>query len=464
MATPETYDAIVIGTGQGGKPLAVDLARAGRKTAVIEAGHVGGTCINVGCTPTKTMVASGRAAYLARRAADYGVRVTAPEVDLAVVRKRKDAIVTSFRTGSQRRLESTDGVDLIFGEARFEGARAIAVDVRDGPTRHLQAETIFINTGGRPATPRIEGIDRVPLLDSSSIMELETLPEHLLVLGGGYVGLEFGQMFRRFASEVTIVQRGPQLLAREDPDVAESVAGILTEDGIDVLLSTKAVAVEPGSDGTIRLKVRDERGERTLTGSHLLVSAGRTPNTHRLNLDAAGVETNERGFVVVNERLETSAAGIYALGDVNGGPAYTHIAYDDYRIIRANLLHGGHATTAGRLVPYTVFMDPQLGRVGLSETEARAQGRPLRIAKLPMTHVARAIEVDETRGFMKAVVDAETDLILGCAVLGIEGGEVMSVVQVAMMGGLPYTALRDGVFAHPTLAESLNNLFMAMEA
>ena len=222
--------------------------------------------------------------------------------------------------------------------------------------------------------------------------------------------------------------------------------------------------LEPGPDGTIRLKVRDERGERTLSGSHLLVSAGRTPNTDRLNLDAAGVETNERGFVVVNERLETSTAGIYALGDVNGGPAFTHIAYDDYRVLRANLLHGGHATTAGRLVPYTVFMDPQLGRVGLSETEARVQGRPFRVAKLPMTHVARAIEVDETRGFMKAVVDAETDLILGCAVLGIEGGEVMSVVQVAMMGGLPYTALRDGVFAHPTLAESLNNLFMAMEA
>lgn len=461
--TPERYDAIVIGTGQGGKPLSLALAEAGWKTAIIERKHVGGTCINVGCTPTKTMVASARVAYLARRGSDYGVKPNTVRVEMAKVRQRKQAIVESFRNGSQRRLEDTKGVDLIFGEASFSGPKSVAVRTPGGETRHLTAEKIFINTGGRPERPAVPGIDRCATLDSTSIMELDVLPEHLLVLGGGYIGLEFGQMFRRFGSTVTVVQRGKQLLAREDADVAEEVAKILREDGVEVLLETQAVRAEQ-VDGIIRLTARTPTEDCVLSGTHLLVAAGRVPNTDRLNLSAAGVQTDKRGFVQVNERLETSVPGIYALGDVKGGPAFTHISYDDFRIIQTNLLNGGNATTTDRLVPYTVYIDPQLGRVGLNESDAKAQGRRIRVAKIPMSWVARALEMDEPRGFMKAIVDADTNLILGYTALGIEGGELMSMVEIAMMGKVPYTTLRDGIFAHPTLAESLNTLFATIES
>ena len=461
--TTERYDAIVIGSGQAGKPLALSFAKASRKTAIVEREHVGGTCVNVGCTPTKTMVASGRVAYLARRAGDYGVRPNPVQVEMAKVRQRKQAIVESFRNSGQRQLEKTEGVDLLFGEASFTGPKTVAVRMNNGGTRQLTADTIFINTGGRPSSPPVPGLDSVPTLDSTSIMELDVLPDHLLVLGGGYIGLEFGQMFRRFGSEVTVVQRGKQLLAREDTDVAEEVAKIMREDGIEVLLETQAVRAEQ-ADGAIRLTVRTQTGERTLSGSHLLAAAGRVPNTDALNLSAAGVKTDKGGIVQVNERLETNVPGIYALGDVKGGPAFTHISYDDFRIIRTNLLEGGNTTTTGRLVPYTVYIDPQLGRVGLSEIEARATGRPIRVAKMPMAYVARALEMSEPRGLMKAVVDAETNQILGCAVLGLEGGELMSMVEIAMMGKVPYTTLRDGIFAHPTLAEALNNLFASVDA
>ena len=477
MKQTERYDGIVIGAGQAGVPLSRALAQAGWKTALVEREHVGGTCINEGCAPTKTMVASARVAYVARRAADYGVHTGPVTVDMARVRERKRNIVQSWRSGSRRRLESTEGLDLLMGAARFTGPHSVEVQLNSGETRHLAADSIFINTGARPRRPSLPGVDRVPILDSTSIMELDLLPEHLLVLGGGYVGLEFGQMFRRFGSQVTIVQRRGQLLTREDPDVAEKVANILREDGIEVLLDTHAQGVEQAADGAaegaakggVQLTVRTPEGERTLSGSHLLAAAGRVPDTEHLNLAAAarrpgrGVQTDARGFIQVNERLETGVSGVYALGDVKGGPAFTHISYDDFRIIRTNLLEGGDATTTGRLVPYTVFIDPQLGRVGLSEREARAQGHDVRVAKLPMNYVARALEVDEPRGFMKAIVDADSGQILGAAVLGIEGGEIMAVLQVAMMGRLPYTAIRDAAFAHPTLAESLNNLFMTLD-
>ena len=461
MTTTERFDAIIIGAGQGGNPLSTTLANAGWKTALIEREHVGGTCINEGCTPTKTMVASARVAYLAQRAADYGVHAGPVTVDMVQVRQRKRDIVDSFRDGSQRRIESTPGLDLLFGEASFTGPHSVQVR-QDGGARQLAADRIFINAGARPFKPAIPGLENVPALDSTSIMELDSVPEGLIVLGGGYIGLEFGQMFRRFGSQVTIVQRGKQLLSREDPDVAHEVAEILREDGIEVLLKTNTSRVEQTADGQIRLTVNTPDGERTLSGSHLLIATGRRPNTDRLNLDAAGVETNKRGFVVVNERLETNVPGIFALGDVKGGPAFTHISYDDFRIIRANLLESGEATTTGRIVPYTVFIDPQLGRVGLSESEARAQGRNFRVAHMPMNYVARALEVDESRGFIKAVVDADSGQILGAAVLGIEGGELMAVLQMAMMGHVPYMAIRDAVFAHPTLAESLNNLFASL--
>lgn len=453
------YDAIIIGSGQAGGPLSTTLARAGWKTAIIERVHVGGTCINEGCTPTKTMVASARVAYLARRAADYGVRTGPVSVDMQVVRKRKRDIVESFRSGSQGRIEHTEGVDLLMGEARFTGPKTVEVRLNNGEIRTLTANTIFINAGARPSTPPLEGIESVPTLDSTSIMELDVVPEHLLVLGGSYIALEFGQMFRRFGSRVTIIQRSAHLLSREDTDVADEVAKILREDGVEILLETSTSHVVQNSKGDIELTVRMPGGERTLTGSHLLVATGRVPNTDWLNLEATGVQTDKRGFIQVNERLETSVAGIYGLGDIKGGPAFTHISYDDFRIIRSNLLEHGNASIHDRLVPYTVFMDPQLGRIGLSETEARASGRAIRVARMPMNYVARALEVDEPRGFMKAVVDAESGQILGAAILGIEGGEIMAMLEIAMMGKLPYTVLREAVFAHPTLAESLNNLF-----
>ena len=462
MAEAKHYDAIVIGAGQAGGPLSTALARAGVKSALVEREHVGGSCINYGCTPTKTMVASARVAHMARRGPDYGIQTGAVSVNLEKVRQRKRDIVQMFRGGSQRRIEKTEGLDLIFAEASFTGPKTIQVETNRGSTTLLSADRFFINTGTRPLIPSIDGIGAVPTLDNTTIMELDTVPEHLLVLGGSYIGLEFGQMFRRFGSQVTVVDMARHLLDREDDDLCEEVEKIFRDDGIEVVLQA-TVRSAGHSDEKIQLQVRTPEGACTLSGSHLLVAAGRIPNTDRLNLSAAGVEADRPGFIKVNDRLETSVEGIWALGDVKGGPAFTHISYDDYRVIRANLLDNGSQTIKDRLVPYTVFIDPQLGRVGLSEAEARTQGRNIRVGKLPMTSVARALEVDETRGFMKAVVDADTNLILGAAVLGIEGGEVMSVLQMAMMGKVPYTAIRDGVFAHPTLAESLNNLFMAMD-
>ena len=463
MIQTTQYDAIVIGAGQAGGPLSTALANAGWKTAIIERVHVGGTCINEGCTPTKTMVASARVAYLARRGADYGVHTGPITIDMTKVRQRKRDIVDSFRNGSQSRIEGTEGVDLLLGEAHFTGPKTLEVVFPDGEHRQLSADSIFINAGARPSKPSLPGIENIPTLDSTSIMELNAVPDHLLIIGGGYVGLEFGQMFRRFGSQVTVIQRGAKLLAREDADVADEVASILREDGVEVLLETKPLRVERDANGTIHLTAQTPQGERTLSGSHLLLAAGRVPNTDWLNLDATGVSTGKGGFIQVNERLETNVPGIYALGDIKGGPAFTHISYDDFRIIRTNLIEHGNASIHNRIVPYTVFIDPQLGRVGITESEAREQKRNIKVAKMPMNYVARALEVDESRGFMKAVVDAETKQILGCAILGIEGGEMMAMLQMAMMGNLPYTVLRDAVFAHPTLAESFNNLFGSFE-
>jgi pyruvate/2-oxoglutarate dehydrogenase complex dihydrolipoamide dehydrogenase (E3) component len=461
--TTQHYDAVVIGAGQAGVPLSTTLAKAGRKSALVEREHVGGTCINEGCTPTKTMVASAKVAYFDRRSADYGVSNGQVKVDMVKVRQRKRDIVESFRGGGEKRLHDA-GVDLIMGEARFSGPKDLEVRLNDGDeTIRLTADNIFINTGARPANPPVEGLDSVPTLNSTTIMELDEVPDHLLVLGGSYVGLEFAQMFRRFGSRVTVVQRGTQLMSREDTDVAEAVAEIMRQDGIEVLLQAQAQRAEQTEDGKIRLTVRTPEGDSTLEGSHLLAAAGRPPNTEKLNLDAVGIETDKRGQIKVNERLETKVEGVYALGDVKGGPAFTHISYDDFRIIRTNLLEGGNATITDRKVPYTVFIDPQLGRAGLSEQEAREQGLNIHVAKIPMSYVARAIEVDETRGFMKAIVDADTDQILGCAILGVEGGEIAAMLQIAMMGEVPYTTLRDTVFSHPTLSESLNTLFAAID-
>jgi pyruvate/2-oxoglutarate dehydrogenase complex dihydrolipoamide dehydrogenase (E3) component len=456
------FDAIVLGSGQAGMPLAIALADSGRKTALVEREHVGGTCINVGCTPTKTMVASARMAYLARRAADFGIHCGPVRVDLAEIRGRKQKIVDTFRSGDQRRLERSRNVELIFGQARFSAAKVVEVRLNAGGTRTLTADTIFINTGARPGRGEFGELDPKRVLDSTSIMELQELPEHLVILGGGYVGLEFGQMFRRFGSRVTIVQHGNQLLGREDPDVATEIHNLLEEDGIEILLETDAVGAH--ANGTdVSLDVRGPAGERTISGSHLLLAIGRVPNSDALNLPDARVNVDARGYIPVNDRLETNVSGIYALGDIKGGPAFTHISYDDYRIIRNNLLRGGQSSTTDRLIPYTVYIDPELGRIGLTEQEARAQGRTIHVAKIPMAWIARAVETAETRGFIKAVVDAKTQQILGAAVLGVQGGEIMSMLEIAMMGNLPYTALEDAIFAHPALAEGLNTLFMTMK-
>ncbi len=458
------YDAIVIGSGQGGTPLSKALAGAGWKVALVEHQFVGGSCINFGCTPTKTMIASARVAHLVSRAKDYGVNAAFSSIDLDAVLKRKRDIVESFRSGSLKGILSTEGLTLYEGFGRFVGDKTLEITMTEGSSKRLAADIFIINTGTSPAVPPVLGFDQVPALNSTTIMEVGQLPKHLIIIGGGYVGLEFGQMFKRFGSNVTIVHRGRQLLSREDEDVADEMAKIFKGEGIDILLNTQPVKASHAPEAGFRVTVNTNGQEKVLEGSHLLLAAGRSPNTADLNLEATGLSADKKGFITVNNLLETTVKGIYAIGDVKGGPAFTHIAYDDYKILSKNLLENDNASIDGRLVPYAVFTDPQLGRVGLTEQEARSLGYKVKIAKIPMTWVARALETDETRGLMKAVVDAETDQILGAAILGIEGGEVMAVLQVAMLGKLPYTAIRDGVFAHPTLAESLNNLFMAIES
>ena len=461
--TEEThYDAIILGSGQGGNPLAVALSAKSKRTAMVERAAVGGTCVNYGCTPTKTMVASAEIAYLARRAPEYGVRLGDVSVDMATVRERKRGVVKTWREGSEKRLNQAELVDLIYGEGSFVGPKQLRVQLNAGGERILTADMIVIDTGLRASAPPLEGLESVPYLDNASVMELGELPEHLLVLGGGYVGLEFAQMFRRFGSQVTVIQMGEQLLSLEDPDIAAEVAKILTEDGIEILLEATTDSAASFKGG-VRLTIKAKGASRNLEGTHLLVATGRRPNTEKLNLQAVGIATDARGYIHVNDKLETTTPGVYAVGDVKGGPAFTHLSYDDYRVLKTNLLDGGNRSIAGRLVPSCVFIDPQLGRIGLNEKEAAEQGRKVRIAKLPMTSVARAVETGKTRGFMKALVDPETSEILGAAILGEGGGELMSMIQIAMMGKLKYTDLQDAMLAHPTLAESLNNLFNSFQ-
>ena len=466
-AAAHHYDAVILGSGQGGNPLAKALAQAGWRTALIERKYVGGTCVNTGCTPTKTMVGSARVAYMSGRGEEFGIHSHVTGVNMERIRERKDEIVLQARNGNEKSLRNTKNLDLIYGAARFTGPKSIFVKKNDGEELSLTADKIIIDTGMRPTLPSISGFDQVQslpnVLDNASIMELDQLPEHLLVLGGGYVGLEFGQMFRRFGSRVTIVQANAQLLTHEDSDIVDEITKILREDGIDVLLNAKAQGVS-GDENKITLEIQVGRERRAVEGSHLLVAVGRTPNTDELNLPAAGIETDDKGFLRVNSRLEANVPGVYGIGDVKGGPAFTHISYDDFRILRANLLEGKDVTIDGRILPYTVFIDPQLGRVGITEKEAKEQGKNIRVAKMPMSYVARAREFGETRGLMKVIVDAESDQILGAAILGMEGGEIAAMVQLAMMGKLPYPVLKEGIFAHPTLSESLNVIFGHFEA
>jgi pyruvate/2-oxoglutarate dehydrogenase complex dihydrolipoamide dehydrogenase (E3) component len=463
----DKFDAIIIGSGQAGNPLAVKFAVDGRKVALVEKAYIGGSCVNVGCSPTKTMEASGRVAHMVRRAAEYGVHFQGPvNVDMSTVRDRKRAIVDMFSGGDEAKL-LRKGVEIIWGEASFSGPKEIEIaldhEKNGGGKRKITGDLIFIDTGTRPAIPQISGISSCAVLNNDSIMELDTVPDHLVVIGGGYVGLEFGRMFRRFGSEVTIVHRGRHVLSREDEDAAEAIQEIFSQDGIRVVLEAETHSAQQDENGTIHLKLTCTEGVEVVRGSHLLVAAGRVPNTDMLKLDAAGVQVDKNGFIITDNRLQTSAEGIFALGDVRGGPAFTHIAYDDYRVVRDNLFGEGGRTTDERPLPYVVFLDPQLGRIGLSEKDAAKMGISFKTVKMPMTHVARALEVDETRGFMKALVDPVSGQILGFACLGMEGGELMAVVQVAMAGGLGWKELKNMIFAHPTLAESLNNLFSLVE-
>jgi len=442
------YDAMVIGSGQGGNPLAHNLADRGWSVALIEKTHLGGTCINTGCTPTKTMVASAQVAHYARHAARWGVRASGVSVDLPAIVARKNKVVESFRAGLQRGVDSRKTLRLYRGEARFTGPHQVQVG-----DDTLESERIFINTGERAAIPPVPGLDSVDYLTNESIMELDQLPEHLLVLGGGYIGLEFGQMFRRFGSRVTIVYRGEHVLAREDADVVAELQKALEAEGISFVHVTDTTRVEKKS-GQVSLTVQTSEGAASVvSGSHLLIAVGRKPNSDQLDLKKAGVETDAAGFIKVNSRLETNVSGIWALGDVKGGPAFTHISYNDFQIIYGNLIEGKNLSTEHRIVPYSVFTDPQLGGVGITEREARKRGYRLKIGKIPMTYVARAIERDETAGLMKIVVDTANDRILGASILSTEGGELVQILGVLMLAKLPYTLLKGAIYIHPTLAE-----------
>ncbi|KAK6347958.1 hypothetical protein TWF718_005778 [Orbilia javanica] len=481
--TSKHFKFIILGSGQAAPPLATALTAAHGKgsTLVVEKAFIGGTCVNYGCTPTKTMISSGRVAYLSTRGKDYGIATAVTEnrsisglVDMQKIRQRKRDIVNSFRGGNEGRLERS-GVVVKYGVGRFVGARNVVVRDRDtSQEEEFTADAIFINTGCRPAEPRLPGVESVDakrVLDSTSIMELGEVPRKLIVVGAGYVGLEFGQLFRRLGAEVTVVGRGKQVLAREDGDIAEELEKILVQDGIELELGMDTVRLEGVDEGEmkIRLVYKPTGGgeEKSVLGSHILWSAGRVPNTDMLDAEKAGIRVDSRGFVQCDEYLQTAAEGVYVLGDVKGGPAFTHISYDDFRILKNNILNptAPKLSTKDRMVPYTVYTDPQLGHIGLHEAEARRlyPNRNIKVAKMPMTWVARALETDETRGMMKAVVDGDTEEILGYTCLGIEGGEMMSMVQIAMMGKVGYSRLRDATFAHPTLAESLNNLWGSLE-
>lgn len=457
MSDSEHFENLILGGGEAGKYIAWELAREGRRTAVIECALVGGSCPNIACMPSKNVIRSAKVVDLVRHSAEFGVSTGPWITDMGAVRHRKREMVDSLIEIHRTRF-AANGLEFILGDGRFVGPRTIEVRLTEGGTRRLEGERVFLNLGTRATIPDIPGLAASAPLTHVEALELDRVPAHLVVLGGGYVGLEMAQAFRRFGSQVTVVQRGSQLATREDPDVAEAIRTILVEDGIDVVLGAETLAVEGHSGDRIQLRMRTAAGECVIDGSDVLVSAGRTPNTQGIGLDLAGVQLDSCGYVKVNERLETTAPDVWAMGDCAGSPQFTHVAFDDFRVVRDNLA-GRQRTTRDRLVPYCVFTDPQLGRVGLGETEAKRRGIDVRVVRLPMTSVLRARAIGETRGFMKALLDARSDRILGFTMLGAEAGEVVAVVQTAMLAGLPYTGLRDAILTHPTMAEGLTVLF-----
>lgn len=457
-------DAIIIGSGQGGIPLAKKLAKAGWQTAIIEKRLIGGTCINDGCTPTKSMISCAAAAYTIANSKEWGITVDSYKIDIEKITDRKDRVVKRFRDGATKGLEKTEGLSIIYGEAAFSSPEMVTVKLHDNEEKEeiLTAEHIFINAGISPRIPPIPGLDKVSYLTNTTLLDIKKLPSHLVIIGGSYIALEFGQMFRRLGSQVTLLEASAQLLKREDEDVAAAVRKVMETAGITVHTNANIHKVEQTGD-TVRLSVASGGQTMAITGSHLLVATGRTPQTKALQPEKAGIALDEKGYIIVNDRLETSVTGIYAIGDIKGGPAFTHISYNDHFIVYKNLVEKGNASIKDRPVPYCMFTDPQLGRVGMTEKAAREAGFKVKVACLNYENVARAIETGHTEGFMKAVVDADTDKILGAAILGAEGGEVMSVVQMAISGGFTATQMHEMVFAHPLYAESLNNLFTTLK-
>jgi pyruvate/2-oxoglutarate dehydrogenase complex dihydrolipoamide dehydrogenase (E3) component len=449
------YDAIVIGSGQAGNPLIYRLADLGWKVALIEEANLGGTCINTGCTPTKTMVARAQVAYYARNSGRWGVHAENVSVDLQKIILQKDEVVLSFRGNLEKQVDKRPNLRLYRGHARFTGPHELKIGEDS-----LASEKIFINTGGRAVIPAIPGLETVPYLTNESIMKLTSVPEHLVILGAGYVGLEFGQMFRRFGSHVTILHNGPQIVPREDPELSAELQKALEAEGIKFVLKACTTQVK-NRNSQVELALGKDKDPSGITGSHLLVAAGRKPNTNDLGLDKAGVRTDESGYIKVNARLETSVPGVWALGDCKGGPAFTHISYNDFQIVYGNLVEGKNLSTEDRLVPYCIFTDPQLGGIGITENEARKKGFKLKIGKIPMSYVARAIERGETSGMMKIVVDASNDHVLGASILSSEGGELVQILGTLMLAKQPYTLLKGAVYIHPTLAEGF---FALMES
>ena len=457
MSQSERFEILILGSGQGGKLLAWHMAAAGRRTAVVERQWIGGSCPNVNCMPSKNELWSAKVASLVRHGAEYGAKTGPVAIDMATVRDRKRKMVDRQIAAHLKNYKES-GTELIMGSGRFVAPKTLEVRLNDGGVRVLIGDRVFINVGTHAAIPRVPGLEDARPLTNIEALELDYLPPHLIVLGGGYVGLEFAQAYRRFGSSVTVVEHGPQLMGREDPDVSEELQRILSDEGTQFIVGAEVVRVQGRSGKNVSLVVRTVAGEQKLEGSDILVATGRIPNTADVGLDKAGVELDAHGFVRVNDRLETSAPDVWAIGECAGSPQFTHVSEDDFRIIRDNLA-GGRRSTRDRLVPYCMFTDPPLARVGLSEADAQRQGVDVRVARLPMSSVLRAQTTGETQGFMKALIGARDDRIVGFTMIGSEAGEVVATVQTAMRADVPYSTLRDEVIAHPTMAEGLGPLF-----
>jgi dihydrolipoamide dehydrogenase len=457
------YDAIIIGAGQAGMPLAKKISAKGLTVALIEKRVIGGTCINDGCSPTKTMVASARVAHLVGRAEDFGVNVKSFSIDQKVIKARKDHIVTTFRGGAEKSLKKAENIDIILGKATVLSSNKVSIDREGAEVLEISGEKIFLNTGSSPFIPEIDGLKETPYLTSTSIMELEKTPEHLIILGGGYIGLEFGQMFKRFGGKVSIIDKAPRLVPKEDQDVCEEISKLFAQDEITTHLDTSVTRINFEND-QFKVYLEGKSGPKTIEGSHLLVATGRKPNSKGLGLEDIGVNLTEKGHIAVNETFETSIPTIYALGDVAGSPPFTHMAYNDAHIAFRSIYEGDkEISSKDRLLPYCVFIDPQLARIGINEKEAKEKGIPYKVGKFFMKHAGRALETDETNGFFKVLVAPESKQILGATILSLDGGEVMAVLQMAMVGEVTYDQIQNLPIAHPTLAESLNNLMMQIE-